>query len=276
MVNINFCVGGGCKSNPGPVYMAGVWIHLSVWRKAHKRLFDFYVHNRATHVTTKAFSDATETAVGSSNSLPTFHFAPFFFFSTRFSSWFSIRTSIDDTSTVNPLPLTMAIQIRIMVLGFLWSDSKRKINGLWIDLLNRFEGYIWREKQSNWFLIHTTTMFTVLKAVALRLWMWNISLTLESPKTMTGQQAKHSMYIVFAHTVVRRPCQPISLSTENHIYHVCDHSWHLRAGPRLWRRIEPKAAYRICPSALPVPRRHRPGQTDTWDQISSVSCDLLL
>lgn len=194
-----------------------------------------------------------------------------FFFSTRFSSWFSIRTSIDDTSTVNPLPLTVAIQIRIMVLGFLWTGGKRKINGLWIDL---FEWYIWREKQSNWFLIHTTTMFTVLKAVALRLWMWNI--TMESPKTMTGHQAKHSMYIVFAYTVVRRPCQPISLSTENHIYHVCDHSWHLRAGPRLWRRIEPKAAYRICPSALPVPRRHRPGQTDTWDQISSVSCDLLL
>lgn len=126
MVNINFCVGGGCKSNPGPVYMAGVWIHLSVWRKAHKRLFDFYVHNRATHVTTKAFSDATETAVGSSNSLSTFHFAPFFFF-TRFSSWFSIRTNIDDTSTVNPLPLTMTIQIRIMVLGFFQSMDYEKI-----------------------------------------------------------------------------------------------------------------------------------------------------
>lgn len=172
MVNINFCVGGGCKSNPGPVYTAGVWIHLSVWRKAHKRLFDFYVHNRATHVTTKAFSDATETAVGSSNSLPTFHFAPFFFLHPilklvlcqnkhrRYKYGESTATHNDNTNQ---------------------NDDFRflPINGLWKDL---FEGYICTEKLSNSFLIHTIAMFTVLKVVALRLCMWNISFTLESPK----------------------------------------------------------------------------------------------
>lgn len=126
MVNINFCVGGGCKSNPGLVYMPGVWIHLSVWQKAHKRLFDFYVHNRATHVTTKAFSDATETAVGSSNSRLALLLSLFF------SPNFQVGYKSEQTShgwvrrsMVNPLSLTMKMQIKIMLQSFLRLNSKR-------------------------------------------------------------------------------------------------------------------------------------------------------
>lgn len=56
----------------GLVYMGGLWILLSVCREPHKRLFAFYIHNGATHVTTKAFSDAAETPVRSTNSPPMF------------------------------------------------------------------------------------------------------------------------------------------------------------------------------------------------------------